>query len=366
MNFEKYNLKYNPFESLIPQRNNLFWAGMKSQKKIILSSYNKLIKSNPRQVVLNWGQWGGGKTHAALYFRENASVLLKKEKDYFLNAYLRIPQEGKGANKIVIQSIFDSVSFREIKSELVRVKKELGAEKLYQVINNKINSEAFADSVVLLADEIYPINILQRFVFGGLSSSELKKLKLPKSLKSDDDYTSFLAAVITAITAGKEKKRFVVWIDEMENMVYYSSNQFKVLAQMLRDLTDKVNERMLVFFNFTLAENAIETVRLLMGDALWSRVDKKNRFPNLTIQEASEYCKDAINLAQIDGRKKLSPFTVESIEIILKTIPSIELIPREINRRFNDVLHFAIEKNCQSINKDFVRDWIDSKVEDKI
>jgi len=334
MNIHKLNLKYNPFEilTLSASDTNLVWAGMELQKKLIKEVYKEGMNFNPRQVTLNWGQLGGGKTHAAYYFERNISTILNIDDDKIFHVHVNIPEEGKDANKGVIKNIFDNLSLRKIKQEISTIRKEIGKEKLFELINRKVKSETLSNAVLRLNEEIISIELLQRFVFDGLSSAELKKLHLPSSLKSNEEYVTFLAAVLIAMTSGKDEKRVVLWIDEMESMVYYNSKQFRAVSQVFRGLIDRVNEKLLIFFNFTLTDNELETVRLLLGDALWSRLNKKIRFEILSLDDAAVYCKDAINQAQIDGSKKLSPFTNDSVEIILKTIPVIDLIPREINR----------------------------------
>jgi len=357
MNFADINLRLNPFETLTPSREqDLFWAGMERQKSEIISAYQEAIQSTHRKVVLNWGPVGGGKTHAAYFFeKRNLPDEINQDK-IFSSVYLRTPHEGKNANISLVQKIFDAF-MPQVKEELENVIKEIGEKKLFEIIYNKIKSETFAESIIFFGKGSTPKHLLKRFVFDGFSASELKKLNIARSLKSDEDYTMFLAGIIIAMTSNKDQKRFVLWVDEMENMVYYTSQQFKVVSQMFRDLIDRVNERLLVFFNFTLAENEEDTVRLLMGDALWSRVNKTIRFQNLSITEAEQYCKDAIDYAQTK-KEEFLPFDEESIKYILSTIPEIDLIPREINRKFDKVLRFALKQEAKIIDKDFVSKWI--------
>lgn len=360
MDINNINLKYNPFATLTPSPddNNLVWAGMGVQKKLLTEIYKEAFEFSPRKVILNWGQLGGGKTHAAVYFERNISHFLKINENRFFHVHINVPKDGKDANKEIIKNIFDCLSLKKIKKQISTVIKEIGEEELFEKVNKRVKSEAFTEAVINLCKDIYPTKIIQRFVFDGLSSAELKKLNLPRSLKTNEDYTTFLAAVIIAMSLGKEDKRLVLWVDELESMVYFNSQQFTVVSQMFRDLIDKVNKNLVVFFNFTLADNEQETVRILLGDALWARINKQIRFEILSLKDAMTYCKDSINLAQIDNSKKLTPFTVDSIEVVLKSIPAIDLIPREINRRFNDIIQFAFKNKQKEINKAFALEWV--------
>jgi len=248
------------------------------QKQLITNVCKEVINFDSRKVILNWGQSGSGKTRIAYYFENNLSTILDISDDNFFHAYVNIPIDGQDANKEIIKNIFDNLSIRKIKREISATIKEIGKEELLERVNNKIRSKNFNDTIIHLSKDIFPIIAFQQYVFDGFSSKELKKIGLSKSLKTNEDYKIFLAAIIVAIVSGKSDKKFILWLDRVENMVhYYNSQQFKVMAQLFGYLVDRIDENFLVFLNFTCTGD-LDSVRLSLGDELWSRIDKKIRF----------------------------------------------------------------------------------------
>jgi len=73
LQYSKLNLKENPFKANIPnpeidKSNKLIWAGLNNIKETISSIYRQASYSTHKQIILNWGPFGGGKTFAADYF----------------------------------------------------------------------------------------------------------------------------------------------------------------------------------------------------------------------------------------------------------------------------------------------------------
>lgn len=216
MDFTPLNLRYNPFECQTPcsSNENLLWFGMKNQKQSIVSSYQKIMNLPSSEVVLNWGQSGMGKTHAAFYFNSKIENELNDRKDKFYSAYARIPQNGESANQNIIKNIFDFLSLRYIKKELGNINEE----KLNEYLKICGYNENLIATLIQLNK--CPLNVFQKFVFDGLSLTELTTWNLKYYLKSNDDYTIFLAAIIHAMTYINPQKRFIIWFDNLENIVY--------------------------------------------------------------------------------------------------------------------------------------------------
>jgi len=144
-------------------------------------------------------------------------------------------------------------------------------------------------------------------------------------------------------------------------MLYYSGKEFKQYSQMIRDLTDSVDENMVTFLNFTLTEGEDDSVKMLLGEALWSRIDKQIRFKDLTVDDGFKYCKELINHYLID-KKKQSPINDDAIRYVLERIPKKSLIPRGLNKKFKALFNYALDSEVSQINVETVKMWhIDSK-----
>ena len=69
-------LRLNPFPELTPQTDpgQIVWAGMPKIKTQFEDVFYEALNSRKKQVVLNYGPYGGGKTHAAMYFSDTARL----------------------------------------------------------------------------------------------------------------------------------------------------------------------------------------------------------------------------------------------------------------------------------------------------
>jgi hypothetical protein len=143
----------------------------------------------------------------------------------------------------------------------------------------------------------------------------------------------------------------------MEDLVGFPAKDFKAFTQMIRDLTDKVGEKITVFLNFTLAENEEQTLKFLIGDALWLRINQKVRFEELTIEEGVSYCTDMIKSAQLEGKKAMEPFTESGIRLILELLPSNKMTPREINKAMSELINYSLEKGETIIDERVIADF---------
>ena len=102
------NLTGNPFKDNIPKPginagNKLFWAGQERIKQKIGNIYNRAFSKSHKQIILNWGPYGGGKTFTADYF-------INTKFDDGINItqiYLRSPKTGNIAGKELLKNIID-------------------------------------------------------------------------------------------------------------------------------------------------------------------------------------------------------------------------------------------------------------------
>ena len=357
-----FKLKENPFQYITPTPGHdgidTPWAGHKVLKENIEGTYKRLFDNPVRQVVLNWGQYGGGKTFAAYKFLEEW-----RERIDLHQTYVRSPKQGNSAGKELYKSLIDFISYRKIKSQIQRLINEIGEDGAFEFISNKIRSEEVTEAILRIGSEDEAISkLMRRYVFEGLTKTELKEVDLPKNIDGNTDQVKFLSGIIHCFIGDQEriKGRFVLWIDEMEDMIYYSQKDYRAFSQVLRDLFDSVNQHFLVFLNFTLAEPEEDTIELLLGAALWSRITKKIRFKELSNDEALEYCADLISHYHIEnGLSSYMPFSEDLINGIIRIIPSNSLTPREINRYCGEILNFAMENDHEEVTLNTVNECLE-------
>ena len=69
LTFDRFKLKDNPFR-VVPAINSheLIWAGFNEIKQKLETRILRSLQIPNSAIVLNWGDYGSGKTHAARYF----------------------------------------------------------------------------------------------------------------------------------------------------------------------------------------------------------------------------------------------------------------------------------------------------------
>ena len=358
MKLSEINLEENPFDAITPTPSpNLIWAGMSKLKDQFINIYEQTFESKSRKVVLNWGKYGSGKTHAAYYFANNRISDVDDER--MVNLYIRTSKDGSIANTEFVKNLFDSKGIDYWKESIEEAIEEHGKVELTKIISEKIQSEEFTNAIIRLGEKQQPKLFLSKYIFGKLDAREMKKLNITRPLKTDTEYVKFLSGIIVAATSTSKDKRVFIWIDEFEDVIHYTSKQYTILSQLIRDLVDTVNQKMVLFINMTLAETEEETVTLLLGRALWDRINKKISFNQIDKQIAFEYCKDLIQHAQIEKKDTLEPFSEETIKLILDTISQEKMTPRDINKIFYEMIDFALDNELDLSKKETVKSYLE-------
>lgn len=357
------NLQYNPFKNITPsmEDGNVVWAEMHDIKSKLERSYTECIQTNSKQVVLNWGQYGGGKTFSAYYF-----IKEKGNTANLTNIYVRCPKDGGKATDEFFKSIIDYISFETIHNHIRTLIGLLGEEQLMTFLTPKTSRE-YAKAICLIgSDDAETKESMNRFLYAGVTKTELKKLGLAKDIQTDSDSIKFLAGIISCFIGDGNlfKGNVVFWIDEMEDLIYYSPKHYKAFSQVLRDFFDSISNSFLVFMNFTLAESEESTIELILGGAVWSRITKKIRYKQFTETNALTYVDELLVHSKIDSTIGNKPFNSALVARVIEHIPSGNLTPREINKHFNSLISYAIEKNSDIINQNILNEWIREYEED--
>ncbi len=356
------NLKFNPFRDITPSasNDNLVWADMKDVKSKINRAYSDCINNNSKQVVLNWGAYGGGKTFSSYYF-----IREKANETNLHHIYVRCPKDGAKATDELFKNIIDYISFETLHEHIKVIISSFGEDNLTKFLA-PISSREYAKAICLIGSDDSDITeLMNRFLYVGLTKTELKRLGLAKDIQTDSDSIKFLSGIISCFIGDGDfyNGKVVFWIDEMEDLIYYSSKHYKAFSQVLRDLIDSVSRSFLIFMNFTLAEGEESTIELILGGAVWSRVTRKIRYKQFSLENAKDYSVELLNHSKIDKENPL-PFGDSIVDSVLSYIPESSLTPREINKHFNSLISYIIENDFKTINIDVLNSWVEEYNED--
>lgn len=357
------NLKFNPFKDITPSLTGEQpkWAGMKDVKAKIERVYQDCITNNSKQIVLNWGPYGGGKTFSAYYYIKQFS----RNDNNITHIYVVSPKDGSKAADELFKSVIDCLTFEKIQKQVRNIIETKGQEYLKEYLVPIIGQE-FSKAICLIGSDNKDISeLMNRFLYVGLTKTELKKVGLAKDISTDTDSIRFLSGILSCFIGNEDmiNGRVILWLDEMEDIIYYSPKHYKAFAYVLRDLFNTLNTGFLALMNFTLAEGEDTTIEMILGGAIWSRITKRIRYKQFTIDDSLEYCKELLHDAQIINNI-LTPFSESSLRGVLDTIPITSLTPREINKHITSLLNFSLEKESSEIDHEIIASWVKEYHED--
>jgi len=360
MNYETLGLKENPFRLTPPlDPKEIVWAGMSEVKNKLEKRIKLSMRTRPSRIVLNWGGYGSGKTHASLYFSktkrlEEIASLLDSSKSKSIK--ITLPRTSNDIVQAFLRSFLGQYSLEEIHGDFKELENKFEKEKLVEMIETFSNDNSIADvfkkfiELDLGSDDF---DKLKDYIYGDKTKSTLNYLGLPLGLTNDEQITNFLATIINCITYEKNLySSFIIWLDEFEDIDTVKKSLADRFTTFLRQFIDKTPNNLIMFLNFTQkAFMDIEDLSIYLGEALASRAKVKIDFENPTIDEAVSYVKELSEIYKIEGEDL--PFdSDETLKYILEHIGN--LTTRKINETFSIILEMALIEEKEQINREFV------------
>lgn len=364
MNLEQeYKLKTNPFR-MTPALNpdELVWAGFKDIKSKIEKRILKNIKIPNSTLVLNWGEYGSGKTHAARYFSKSDVLDLiasKAQKSSPLSFVISLPK-GKDPVYNIFISIIDKLDLRDLQnksqSRITSIKKFIDEFDNNRQIQNVLKA-------IFSSDE-EDIQLLMKYLYGNLTNTELKKLSkydILRPLNSESDFTKVLAGLFSALTFQKEMYSCVViWIDEFEDIGILNNTNIEKTNNFLREILDNTPNNLLLFLNLTqTALVQLEDLGEYLFGSVRSRIKERNNFSLPSASEFREYLTDILRFFRTEDFKetednKYHPFKSDLVEVFLNELENSSL--RQFNEAFSMLIELAELEDQSIIDIDFFED----------
>jgi len=360
MNYENLGLKENPFRLTPPlDPKDIVWAGMSEVKEKLEKRIKLSIQTQPSRIVINWGSYGSGKTHASLYFSKTnrlEEITTELAKSKVKSIKITLPRTSNDIVQAFLRSFLGQYSLEEIHRDFKELEDKFEQEKLVEMIETFSNDNSIADvfkkfiELDLGSDDF---DKLKDYIYGDKTKSTLNSLGLPLGLTNDEQITNFLATIINCITYEKNLySSFIIWLDEFEDIDTIKKSVADRFTTFLRQFIDKTPNNFIIFLNFTQkAFMDMEDLSLYLGEALTSRAKLKIDFENPTVDEAIAYIKELSNMYIIENRHL--PFeNDEVIKYILEHIGNITT--RKINETFSIILEMALIEEKEQINREFI------------
>ena len=359
-------LRENPFTINPPtDPKQAIWAGLKGLRGEFNSVFWEAKVSAPTQVILCRGPIGGGKTHASLFFSSDKNIPDTSPSVQNVEVLrVQTPTETGNPARDFYLDVMEQIRLDRIAEAVKRNVESIGRDvverNLRQIMVSGDFTKAllnlFEDSSIFLTDS----SRLSAYFLGKCTTTELRKLGLNRNIEKTQDYFRVLAGVFHCLTGLSEStdvtkhNRFCLWIDEMENFVYFTPPQYRPFGQGLRELVDRLPYFFTLLMNFTLtAPEEYEEIELILGGYLTDRITRHIFFDEVKDQEKMlQYVSDVLShyRTQEEPKNPYSPFTEDALRALMANLQ--RRTPRDINKRCHNALMRAFEKGIFEKGKD--------------
>ncbi|RZK60449.1 MAG: hypothetical protein EOO91_01400 [Pedobacter sp.] len=274
-----FNLTTNPFR-MTPANSadEIFWAGFPDTKAKFETRIKRSIKIPNSTLILNWGEYGSGKTHAGRYFGKNA-VLASLANDSMLPYYIFISlPKGKSPIDDFYTSIIDKIDLPKIREDFANVLHELN---LYiDSIADNVHIKAVLKAVFGTNIEV---NLMKRYLYQSTNSSDSRTLAdagILRTLSSDTDFSKVVSGIFSCLTFEKRiYSSIILWIDEFEDIAIMTKVNGDKTNSFLREILDNTPNNLLMFLNLTQsALFNIEDLGEYISEAIKSRIKQRINF----------------------------------------------------------------------------------------
>jgi len=372
--WKKLGFIKNPF-NVEPDREpeNLFWAGFDENKNRFISVLESSLKGNDTKLILTLSRYGGGKTHASYYFSRSYKF------DYKalgvtkpLHLIIKTPKEGANAPIEFFTNLIESIGVSNICNSVKKLIESENEIDALAKLQDWTESEDLGRIIYLLGND----NDNKSFdagqaLFGNSTKTTLKSLRVRRGVSSNNDRVKLICAIIQLISKyGEEKfekpRRIVIWLDELESLVFYSSKQYRPFTQTIRDIIGSVTQNLTIFLNFSFADpHEVKNVEVVIGEALLDRVTEQIIFEETDLEGAKKYLSELMKECRKSDYEgsALYPFSEKSVDILLVKTPEKTgrpLMPRTINKACLYVIQQAFDTNILEKEDIISENFVDS------
>jgi hypothetical protein len=374
LDWNRVYLKHNPFADTPPRRpEEAVWAGLPRLKAQFEALLVPALATPATQVVLNWGAWGSGKTHAAVYFGLSERLLPLAQPPRVKAVrpmYIRTPKEPARADEILYRDIVEAMRFSHLRQLVRSLIAAHGQEEALRLLQDSTASEPLGRAVWLLGLEPHKRGgqlalfgeepsadwdqLLEAYFFSTCTRRDLKELGQSRGIDSSQDRFRVLGTLLQCaigfapVEQIEQHTRVILWIDELEDLIYFQSRQYRPFTQGLRDLIDRLPNYLTLLMNFTLAApEAFEDAMVVMGDALKSRITHRIYFQPPSPEEAYEYVVELLRQYRSEeptslGLPETYPFTPEALQALIAALPALNRTPRDLNKGCSQAISQAL------------------------
>jgi hypothetical protein len=335
--FEIFNLKDNAFPVTPSLEQKTPWFGFKALKQEFDSAFQRSAAEELRLCVLNRGRLGSGKTHAARYFSERyASRHNLGKYSRFIPIVIESPKQPQKAFVDFAGRLFNTVTFRRIAQASQNLRLLYGEQVLFSKLLDATSSEDVA-TVLSKIDES-DLLTFKIFLLGGGTAKEQRQLGVAKRLTSEHEFALAIIGTLYLLINGQfgdheSISRVMLWVDEMEDLVYFPTRYYLPFTQAIREVIDSTNLHMTLMLNFTFSEpEDLPAIENVLGQAIMQRVNQHIVFQQPSVADLRDYLLELFKFNRVDAKKcsPTFPFSEDAFKLLIESAAS--RTPRFLNK----------------------------------
>lgn len=363
-------LRDNPFSISPPEEpEEVVWAGLPELKTQIEQKLIEARSSATTQVILNRGPLGGGKTHALRFYSLLANwppVSPDQGVREVVVIPVLTPKETGKADKDFYIDVLERLGMVRIRQVVISALQEVGSQAGLAALQRITGSESLGRAIHMLGGDDSPAQgnflktgtrperdlLLDAYFLDGCTKAELRKLGLARNIDKAQDRFRVLAGLLHCfIGLAPDRQvtthsRVCLWLDELEDLVYFTAAQYRPFTQGLRDLIDRLPSFFTLLLNFTLTTpQELDEIEIIMGKPLVDRLTDYVIFSEMTPEQAMQYVRELLAHWHTTKPESLDlsplyPFKEDALRYLIENLD--KRTPRAVNKRCHNAAMAAL------------------------
>ena len=346
--YKAANLTENPFRSnpsLEKDPRMDIWVGYKDEQERLIKYLHRSLADEigNQNLVLIYGQWGTGKSHALLW---SHYFVCEKMKSTFQSMafYINTLKKSKGVMTLLGAFQEDIVSRSSIVKDVLAFKQFLEERIIKYKEAKGMGPEATFDSILPKLLKSTDLINVARQILECDSEEDVRDLLNPKNdFEAQVLFTRLTNLFVYEFELPSGRSRFkkgvYLFIDEMDRLAFSSLKEAREVNDWITHLYDSCSE----CFGLILAATASDAeLSVIFDPMVLERLgNKKIELPFMQPGDAKSFAKDILNTARIDNTKNTDffPFAEDVIDAAVSGLVSIT--PRKIMDRMQQLLEEA-------------------------
>ena len=349
---QDYHLKSMPFSVVPDSTKDIIWAGMKETKELFERTIKGSLISTSTKILINYGSYGSGKTHSALYYSSNKNFDFVNNKN-IKSFLLKFPKNSKNPTEDIFQSFIGKYGISQLIDDLKEIR-DNNIEEFKSLLEGYNDDEEIRNIIIKIL-EFDTLDDTKRILYNKATTAFLNNNGIFK--KVDNDNVIEVFSIIIKLLTHQKNDLLIFWIDEFEDITTLNRQNANKMTSFIRDLIDNIPQKLLIFLNFvpTTFVDLESLYSYFIGSSLERRVQKGVEFKSFSKEDMKKYVIDALNIYREDtfsNENQFFPFSESLLDKIYEEVSS-ELTVGKLNNILSEILENAILDNKSIIDLEY-------------